>query len=286
MLVIDSDHYDRHGIETMFFPGGEPHIKLPKKFNFKGGDIKLFLKLRTWNDVGIAACLLDVLARRDADVSEVFIPYFPGARQDKALDRESPFTAAIIEALLCQYFSVSVFDPHSDVLQAIGGIDKVYMPDDLRYDVNLEDPVVGIIAPDAGAVDRAEQFRAQFYPDAALVKCEKVRNSRTGQITHYEMGKLYEDGVYIVVDDICDGGGTFNLLAEAFEVDEFGAQSTLDLVVSHGIFSKGLDAISPTYRRIITTDSWCRLPSSGRLKVMPLLSLLNTEPEYDANAGA
>ena len=29
MLVIDSDNYSAAGIETMFFPGGEPHVKLP-----------------------------------------------------------------------------------------------------------------------------------------------------------------------------------------------------------------------------------------------------------------
>lgn len=151
MLVIDSDHYDRHGIETMFFPGGEPHIKLPKKFNAKGEAVKLFLKLRTWNDVGIAVCLLDTLDRRDEDVTEVFIPYFPGARQDKALDRYSPYTVSIMEAALCGGRDVSVFDPHSDVLESFGTLKAVYDFCDLHYDVDPEEPVIGIIAPDAGA---------------------------------------------------------------------------------------------------------------------------------------
>ena len=284
MLLIDSDHYDRHGIETMFFPGGEPHIKLPKKFNANRDYIKLFLKLRTWNDVGIAVCLLDTLDRRDEDVTDVFIPYFPGARQDKALDRYSPYTVSIMERALGGGAPLSVFDPHSAVLESIASLRHVYDFCDLRYDVDPEEPVVGIIAPDAGAVYRAQRFREQFYPDAALVKCEKVRNQRTGQITHYEMGDLYEEGTYIVVDDICDGGGTFNLLAEAFDADELGKSSNLELIVSHGIFSKGLDAVSPRYRKIVTTDSWCRLPSSGRLKVMPLLSLLTDTPEELTNA--
>lgn len=279
-MIIDSDNYKAAGIETMFFPGGEPHVKVPR---FKSSEpIKLFLKLRTWNDVGIAVCLLDVLDRRaNVEVAEVFIPYFPGARQDKAFDYDSPYTVAIMEAALCGGMDVSVFDPHSPVLESFSSLKAVYMPADLRIDVDEEKhgPVVGIIAPDAGAYDRAQHFREQFYPNAALIECSKIRNKRSGTLSHYEMGELFEEGRYIVVDDICDGGGTFNLLAEAFDANQYGKGSGLELFVSHGIFSKGTLAVSPRYSRITTTDSWWSGPSVGRLTVLPLLPLLanNTE---------
>ena len=55
MKIIDSDDYSAAGIETMFFPGGEPHVKVP----FFSEPLLLHLKLRTWNDVGFAALLLD-----------------------------------------------------------------------------------------------------------------------------------------------------------------------------------------------------------------------------------
>lgn len=279
-MIIDSDNYKAAGIETMFFPGGEPHVKVPRKWKSRES-IKLFLKLRTWNDVGIAACLLDVLERRGDDIAEVFIPYFPGARQDKAFDTEAPYTVAIMEELLCRWRDVSVFDPHSAVLEAFGNLKAVYMPADLRVDVDEEKDglVVGIIAPDAGAYERAANFRESFYPNAALIECSKVRNPKTGAIGHYEMGELHDDGRYIVVDDICDGGGTFNLLAQAFAENPYSQTSQLELFASHGIFSKGLDAVSGIYKKITTTDSWCQLPSGRRLTVLPLLPLLanNTE---------
>ncbi len=279
-MIIDSDNYKAAGIETMFFPGGEPHVKVPRKWKSRES-IKLFLKLRTWNDVGIAACLLDVLERRGDDIAEVFIPYFPGARQDRALDMEAPYTVAIMEELLCRWRDVSVFDPHSAVLEAFGNLKAVYMPADLRVDVDEEKDglVVGIIAPDAGAYERAANFRESFYPNAALIECSKIRNKRSGTLSHYEMGELFEEGRYIVVDDICDGGGTFNLLAEAFDANQYGKGSGLELFVSHGIFSKGTLAVSPRYSRITTTDSWWSGPSVGRLTVLPLLPLLanNTE---------
>jgi hypothetical protein len=28
-MIIDSDSYAASGIDTLFFPGGEPHVKLP-----------------------------------------------------------------------------------------------------------------------------------------------------------------------------------------------------------------------------------------------------------------
>jgi hypoxanthine phosphoribosyltransferase len=74
------------------------------------------------------------------------------------------------------------------------------------------------------------------------------------------MEPLKAAGNYLVVDDICDGGGTFNLLAEAFQKDPHAAKSDLSLYVSHGIFSKGIRAINDRYVNIFTTDSWCRKP--------------------------
>jgi len=266
--LIDSDDYAASGIETMFFPGGEPHVKVP---TFTG-TVLAHLKIRTWSDCGFAALLLEALSwQRGVDVY-AFVPYFPGARQDRS-DGHSAMTLAIMGTLLDAHKGISVFDPHSDVALAYVNIRHVFMPDDLA--LATREDVVGIIAPDAGAVDRAERFRDFFYPGVALVECAKRRDSASGRLSGYAMPALPMRGRYIVVDDICDGGGTFNLLAQQFKADVKGAASKLELFVSHGIFSKGLDAIDPVYERITTTDSWCRLPDSERLTVLPLAGLLS-----------
>lgn len=268
MWIVDSDNYAASGIETMFFPGGEPHVKVQK---FKGWGV-LHLKLRTWNDVGFAALVIDALDRqhREQPVPAIFIPYFPGARQDRS-DGTAPVTIEVMARLLgLRSSAIWTFDPHSRATTHAMPHIQYMMPKDL--DVPHEPGVVGIIAPDAGAFVRAKLFRDQFYPDAhELVTCTKQRDSVTGRLSNYVLPPLQEAGRYIVVDDICDGGGTFNLLAEAFKKDPLAASSKLDLFVSHGIFSKGLDAIDPVYEQITTTDSWCCLPGSKRLTVIPLL---------------
>lgn len=274
MIIIDSDNYAASGIDAFFFPGGEPHVKVPDFTD----DVLLYLKLRTWNDVGLAAALIDTLERRES-FFRTFIPYFPGARQDRT-DGRSPLTLELMGRVLGKgvKWSIDVFDPHSHAIHDRMVV-RTWMPSDLPIPTSPH--VVGVIVPDAGAYERACQFRDTFYPDVPLVQCAKKREFGSGKFTGYYMNPLPAEGRYIVVDDICDGGGTFNLLAQAFDADPHGPRSALELFVSHGIFSKGLRAISPRYTRITTTDSWCRavdhidpMGYDARLTVIPLMDNL------------
>jgi len=267
--IIDSDDYAACGIETMVFPGGEPHVKLPEF----AGDVLLFLKLRSWNDVGFAALVADAISRSGATSIHTFVPYFPAARQDRAPDGRAPFTLRYTSLLLSpeRQRGVIVFDPHSSVIFSMAQIDRAFMPADL--DIPRPDDVVGIIAPDKGATDRAQKFHDAFYPHSALIQCGKRRDPSSGSLSGYTMPPLPTRGRYIIVDDICDGGGTFNLLAREFKADPLASGSKLELFVSHGIFSKGLNAIDPVIEHITTTDSWCRLASDARLTVLPLSPL-------------
>lgn len=263
MKIIDSDNYAAAGIETLFFPGGEPHAKVP----LYDEPLVFHAKLRTWNDVGIAACVISALQHQPVR-SHIFIPYFPGARQDRT-DGTAPYTVQMVHNLLRTDRPLTVFDPHSEATCHEGGIIDIMMPADI--DLPIKDDVVGIIAPDAGAAHRAEQFKIAYYPDADLVTCTKTRDPQTGQLSNYKLPPLGRPGRYIVVDDICDGGGTFILLAKAFIASGAWRESQLELFVSHGIFSKGVDVLAPYYTCITTTDSWCRLQDTDNLRVIPLL---------------
>jgi ribose-phosphate pyrophosphokinase len=273
--IIDSDHYGASGIETMFFPGGEPHAKIPDGV---AGNILLFLKLRTWEQTGLAACVIDALSRNSRVARlDVFIPYFPAARQDRS-DGHAPLTIKLMAALLTRNRATTyVFDAHSHVLSESAPV-HVFMPADL--DIPVRPDVAGIIAPDKGAVARATAFRDRFYPSAALIQCSKMRNPTSGRLSGFQMKDLHRPGRYIIVDDICDGGGTFNLLADEFRKGRDPDLFQLELFVSHGIFSKGLDAIDPAIVHITTTDSWVSESQAGngnggnaRLTVLPLAPL-------------
>jgi ribose-phosphate pyrophosphokinase len=291
--LIDSDAYATVGIETMFFPGGEPHVKLPR---FKG-DVLFVARLRTWADVGLAACVINALWLQYSDCAierfECFIPYFPGARQDRARDGSAPLTLELMTRLLvtAPCSTTHVFDPHSAALSrtARHGANSIveWQWDDLPYVPYRQGPDVAVIAPDAGAVERALKFRDKFYHDAPMVFGAKHRDSTSGKLWGYELAHYgLKPRHYVIIDDICDGGGTFNLLMDA-AFKGFHRDSTYELVVSHGIFSKGLAVLHPRIEHITTTDSWCRLNQSRPdLKDMwifvdPRLSIVPLRPLYD-----
>lgn len=268
MRIIDSDAYYLHGIECIKFPGGELHVKVPQ---FSKDEFLLHLKLRDWDSVGFAALLQDALIRQGHSPIS-FIPYFPGARQDRS-DGTAAVTVEVMGRLLGRGQLIT-FDPHSRATTHAYPSITYMMPADLQL-MRTQSDVVGIIAPDAGALTRARLFRDRFYGEAqTVISCTKTRDSQTGRLSNYMLPPLTWHGRYIVVDDICDGGWTFNLLAEAFRKDPIGKDSKLELFVSHGIFSKGLDAIDPIFEHITTTDSWCCMPNSERLTVIPLLPAL------------
>jgi ribose-phosphate pyrophosphokinase len=55
----------------------------------------------------------------------------------------------------------------------------------------------------------------------------------------------------LIVDDICDGGGTFIGIAKALPKDV-----KKYLYVTHGIFSKGLRELTGHFEHIYTTNSY------------------------------
>jgi len=277
--VIDSDNYAASGIETLFFPGGEPHARIPENF----GDALLFLKPRTWNDVGTAACVLDALYQQGWKKHRkvwLFCPYFPAARQDRT-DYCTPITRSIMARILGQSVNrLYTFDLHSSPHGMGACVHKNFMPSDMVKERSPEGFYV--ICPDHGAMRRAQDFADANGSRHPIIVCDKQRDFATGKFTGFKLPALPEKGaVYVIIDDICDGGGTFNLLAEAFSKDPASEGAALALFVSHGIFSNGLNAIDSRIALIVTTNSWARLGDTGTQQDPGRLTVLSLQPVID-----
>lgn len=241
------------------FPGGELHLKDIKELwgdgykdtiwiaDVRGADVE---------DLVVAGLLADV-AREHNQQFVLMLPYLPAARADRGVPEGAAIYAAMINSIYAD--EVIVIDPHSDVMPEY--IDNVHILDGVelveRATHNLG--FDGVIAPDAGAKSRAGRIAEHLGKD--LYQAEKKRDFETGQLLAYEMkDHLPKSGKYLVVDDICDGGGTFKMLA-----NETGLHSAqLSLWVTHGIFSGHADGLKNYYRNIYTTDSH---PGSNRLGV-------------------
>lgn len=252
MNLIDTDAYHFSGIEVFQFPGGEWHANVPK---WPSKSVHVEAHIRTWDDMG--KLMVVCLALIDQGVKVyLFCPYLPGARQDRNPDGLTPPTAAMYSRLL-EYVSdeITAVDVHSEI--ASGMYNKLHEVSTHTY---LKELVVTrpdyILIPDVGGIARGKAAAELF--GVPVVRCGKKRDFGTGKLTGFIVPDLTthaKDARYLIVDDICDGGGTFVGLLEEFRKQQ--ATALVDLYVTHGIFSKGLEVLSG-FDNIYTTDSFYR----------------------------
>ncbi|RYF96966.1 MAG: ribose-phosphate pyrophosphokinase [Chitinophagaceae bacterium] len=93
-----------------------------------------------------------------------------------------------------------------------------------------------LVSPDGGALKKIHKLAA-FLEIDNVVECMKERDVKTGALTSFKTTTESLSGqTCFIIDDICDGGGTFAGTAKMLK--EKGAAKVV-LIVSHGIFSKG-----------------------------------------------
>lgn len=257
---------------TVFrYPGGEPSVNLPgtdlagasRVALVQGADSDDLVLLAMWaNDV-----------RRLGGRPVALIPYLPGARADHA-ERPVGFDAAVYARLInaAQLDRVICVDPHSRVMpgliEHIEIIEAVDLIEEYLLHSGLLSKLVGVIVPDAGAKHRvglvAERLRLPTY------QARKHRDFATGKLSGFSCDPLPRTGNLLVVDDICDGGGTFKGLAAAVPQ----AAGRLHLWVTHGVFSGEAAELTRHYQTITTTDSHPGCTNVPGARVIPLLPAL------------
>lgn len=248
--------------QSFVFAGGEPHIKISSSFDFTSV-VQLTHRINSFNDLGLICTTVDALKRMGVKAIKLFVPYFPAARQDRVMIPGEPLTvkvyADIINALGLD--NVTVFDPHSEVTPALLNNCTV-IPNHvfIQKVVAQVGEGVKLISPDGGALKKIYKV-SEFLGGAEVVECSKSRDVKTGKLSGF---KVYTDDLKgadcLIVDDICDGGGTFIGLAEALKAKNAGK---LYLAISHGIFSKGFDELGQYFEQIFTTDSIKEIDHAG-----------------------
>lgn len=244
---------------TIFqFPGGEWHLKdLPEiKPEWRdGGKLWYVADVRgaNTNDL-MQASLWNNVPRwvreegRDGDPFALMLPYLPAARADRGVPFGVGMYANLVNVMEAE--RVLIMDPHSPVGPARLHNDvTVVEHDSLIAEAFDGIELQAIICPDEGAKVRAES--AANYMGLDVYYCEKHRDFETGQLSGFKVPELPRGGRFLVVDDICDGGGTFRGLAQASGV----GRDHLALWVTHGVFSGPAAHLRENFRWIATTDS-------------------------------
>ncbi len=223
---------------------------------------------------------LDALRRSSARRVTAVIPYFGYARQDRKTASRSPISAKLVANLITEAGAnrVLTLDLHADQIQGFFDIpvDNLYAAPLFKTDIQhrFAGREVMIVSPDIGGVLRARNLASRLNCDLAIID---KRRERAGVS---EVMNIIGDVAgmdCILVDDICDSGGTLCNAAVALMAE--GARS-VSVYTTHGVLSGGAVAriaASPIEMLTITdsiepTEAVRGAPNLRTFTIAPLLA--------------
>ncbi len=223
---------------------------------------------------------LDALRRGSARRITPVIPYFGYARQDRKSGPRTPISAKLVANLIAEAGAnrVLTMDLHAGQIQGFFDIPVDNLPAAPLFARDIEERFAGrepmIVSPDVGGVLRARIIARRLNTDLAIID---KRRERAGVSEVMNIIGDVEGRDCIIIDDICDSGGTLCNAAEALLAN--GAKS-VEVYVSHGVLSGGAVAriaASPIGMMTITdsiaaTEAVRLAHNIRQLSIAPLLA--------------
>lgn len=196
---------------------------------------------------------------------KLVMPYLPFARQDKSVGNTNTFARQVLLDILYHQFHVHEIlcvDPHSKNVFGNGSKNFLNITDmrlqNVMFTKALSENEI-ICFPDKGA-----KLRYGFN-NKPVIFFNKVRNQQSGVIESIELDSMngfklsdIENKKIIIIDDLCDGGGTF---VKAAKVLEQYNPLEVNLAITHGIFSAQngiLNLLENGINKIYTTNTYIR----------------------------
>lgn len=255
------------------FPDGEVHLQVDEIDRKDKVDVRM--RIRCAEDLFLLMQLSDILHRQGVEVENLHIPYLMSARCDRVFSFDRPFSLSIVAKVINEVGAtcVHIDEPHSFRVENL--IPNFVYPRTMF--TTLCGYVCGddgcsdfICFPDAGAQCRY-QFEL-FNVETPLV-CQKVRDVNTGQLTSFKVvnPEAFTGGTITIVDDLCDGGGTF--IGIAPKLRELNPDK-LRLVVVHAVQLKGIKRVAEAFDEVVITNTyedWDRYELPDNVKVVKVL---------------
>lgn len=239
----------QENVRLTVFPDNQPHVNID---NIKeGDDVRVICSIT--NSIKLLNLLQcsNAIEHKFANKKELVIPYLMGARYDRIMNDGDSVDVEVISKLVnsCGFKKVILYDVHSDVAVALINNSVNVSNYHLVSEYGTLNSV--LICPDAGAVKKVSKY-IEWNPSITdVVYCNKTRNLSNGDLTLTVLTPdLCEGRDCVIIDDLCDGGGTFLGIASQIK------PKSLTLIISHGIFSKTVKPFVGVFDKIITSDSY------------------------------
>lgn len=252
-----------------------------EKFSYPAGEMQVrFTDDRVIHSIGSAADL-DIVARircpeqiielallRDAVSGlkdklpvRLILPYVPYARADRRFTEGDccgiAGFARFIHAM--SFDSIACLDIHSSEAEAWLPVTNVSPDRFILQAINsfgqqFGSHAVNVLLPDDGAVGRykipAMAGCNTWGIDVQVYNAKKKREAATGKLSGFLVPQMPVHPT-LIVDDICDGGGTFIGIAE-----QLPHIPDMALYTTHGIYSNGLKPLKKWFKQLYTTSSF------------------------------
>lgn len=232
------------------FPDGQLNLILPE-IDRKYDIDCINYRFTCSDDIFIFIQLVDILQRQEIQVSTLRICYLLCARQDRVVNFNQPYSLKIIANIVnsLNAKSVEIVETHSSkTLELINNSKEISVLDSILYKHNL----FTLCYPDKGAYLR---YSTTFGLESII--CSKKRNPENNELSEFEIinsPKIINKDV-IMIDDLCDGGGTFCGLAPIVK-NYIGKDHKLILIVTHAIQLAGIEKVAKVYNQVFISNSY------------------------------
>ncbi|MEW6362705.1 MAG: ribose-phosphate diphosphokinase [Pyrinomonadaceae bacterium] len=263
------------------FSDGEFNFSIGE--NVRGSDVFIIQSTCPPSDQNLMELLImiDAFIRASAKRVTAVIPYFGYARSDKKDRPRVPISAKLVSNLIVKAGAhrVLTIDLHASQIQGFFDIpvDHLYArPIIVEYFKTNPINDLVVVAPDTGGAERARAYAKRL--DAGLALCDKRRERANEADVMNIVGDVSGKNC-LIVDDMCDTGGTICKVAEALH--SAGANEIF-ACFSHAVLSgNAVDNIQASHlKKVIVTNTIplneraCGLQESGRIEVLSVGRLL------------
>ncbi|MBX3245255.1 MAG: ribose-phosphate pyrophosphokinase [Acidobacteria bacterium] len=263
------------------FSDGEFNFQIEE--NVRGTDVFIVQPTCPPSDRHLMELLImqDAFMRASAERVTAVIPYFGYARSDKKDRPRVPIAAKLVSNLIAKAGAhrVLTIDMHASQIQGFFDIpvDHLYAAP-IVVDYFADNPIDNLIvvAPDTGGAERARAYAKRL--NAGLALCDK-RRERANEADVMNVVGDVEGKNCLIVDDMCDTGGTICKVAKALH--DNGANEVYACFTHAVLSGNAANNIADSYlKKVIVTntiplgENMNSLVESGRIEVLSVAKLL------------
>lgn len=259
MQIINLINKDKGDIvyDIINFSDGEKHIKFITEINRKDS-VKVICRITSMDELFILMQVGDILNRMEVEWALV-ITYLMGMRMDRVMSFNEAFSLKIVAKTINDMHPDAVFvvEPHSDRTLKLINNSTPLMNHFAEAAMTDPDHNYMIVFPDAGAKARYGEALENRVP---MMTCHKKRDPATGKLSGFGidnpevLNEYPECNAFFVIDDLCDGGGTFCGIAD--QLKELRPDFHRTLAITHAVAARGIYKVMDYYNDLFITNSY------------------------------